>query len=202
MSNNLVSCVKKIGVAACVTFATLSSAFASDLVLSDGVSYKDQIEVGSHVLKLNGAGFAVIRRAKMYALALYLPKNVTTQQAVFASPGPVRFQIIMQKSVSADLMSDRFLSDLRINSNEDERNQLLSQIFSIGQSFAEVRNWNVGDVLDIDWTRDSGVVIHYNGRKIGDTLKGNLIMQVIMRIWVGDNCIDSKLKRQLLGGLE
>ena len=56
--------------------------------------------------------------------------------------------------------------------------------------------------MTIDWSLNKGTVFRSNGRQIGETLKDDLTMQAILRIWLGDNVVDPKLKRLLLGEKE
>ena len=73
---------------------------------------------------------------------------------------------------------------------------------AMGEGFAKMGDWKVGDVMTIDWSQGKGTVFRSNNRKIGETLKDDLTMHAILKIWLGDNVADNKLKRLLLGDKE
>jgi|GEM_PF-5954403 len=188
---------------ACVAFSLLLLGGAPALAdTATPAANEDTVQVDGQTLRLNGSGIHVINRVKIFTIGYYLPKLKTTQAELLASPGPIRLKLVMLKSVEGDLMASRFLADIRTSTTKEERNQLLVQLMGMGQAFSEVGDWKVGHVMTIDWVHNKGVTFHENGKQIGETLKDDLTMQAILRIWVGDNSNDPKLKRQLLGSKE
>ncbi|MDO8651260.1 MAG: chalcone isomerase family protein [Undibacterium sp.] len=189
--------------AACLAFSLLalgmSSGFAREVA---GVTLDESIQVEGRTLVLNGAGISSVNRNKVFVLAYYLPKLKTTQQELLASTGPIRVKLVMLKAVESELMSRRFLADIRTSTTKEERIQLVSQLMALGEGFAAVGEWRVGDIMTIDWLAGKGTTFHSNNKQIGESLKNDLTMQAIMRIWVGDTVNDMKLKRLLLGDKE
>lgn len=179
--------------------AAIPSAFARDVA---GITLDETIQVDGHPLVLNGAGVSSVNRNKVFVLAYYVPKLKTTQQELLASPGPIRVKLVMLKAVESELMSRRFLADIRTSTTKDERIQLVSQLMAMGEGFAAVGEWRVGDSMTIDWQAIKGTTFRANNKQIGEPLKNDLTMQAIMRIWVGDVVNDMKLKRLLLGDKE
>lgn len=187
--------------ATCVCFF-LSLPGLSLAAKDSNLIFDEAIQVDGKTLVPNGNGIHLIRRVKIFAIAVYLPKAVSTQQELFASSGPVRLKLVMLKEVESELMSRRFLADIRTSTSKEERNQLLTQLLALGEGFAAIGDWKVGDVMTIDWSRNKGTVFRSNGKQIGETLKDDLTMHAILRIWLGDNVVDPKLKRLLLGEKE
>ena len=188
--------VHSLALATSLMVAATSSSQARDV---NGVNMEESFVVDGQNLILNGAGVHVINRVNIFAIGYYLPKQKTTQAELLASPGPIRLKMVMIKAVESELMSRRFLADMRTSTTKDERIQLLGQLLALGQGFATVGDWKVGDVMSIEWNKSKGTSFYWNGKQIGETLKDDLTMQAIMRIWVGDNSASPKLKRQLLG---
>ena len=114
----------------------------------------------------------------------------------------MRLKLVMVKEVDSELMSRRFLADIRSSTTKEERNQLVYQLMALGEGFARMGDWKVGDVMTIDWSQGKGTVFRSNNRQIGETLKDDLTMHAILKIWLGDNVADNKLKRLLLGDKE
>jgi hypothetical protein len=195
----LKTCLSAACIAAFLMLTGASSAFAREV---SGINLDETIQVDGQTLILNGAGVHVINRVKIFALGYYLPKAKNTQQELLASPGIIRIKIVMIKAVESELMSRRFLADIRTSTTKEERVQLLSQMLALGQGFAALGDWKVGDIMTIDWAPGKGTKFSSNGKQIGEVLKDDLTMQALMRIWVGDNSNDQKLKRQLLGERE
>jgi hypothetical protein len=185
-----------VALATCLMAAAVSSSHARDV---SGVNMEESYVVDGQNLILNGAGVHVINRVNIFAIGYYLPKQKTTQAELLASPGPIRMKLVMIKAVESELMSRRFLADMRTSTTKEERIQLLGQLLALGQGFATVGDWKVGDVMSIEWNKSKGTSFYSNGKHIGEPLKDDLTMQAIMRIWVGDNSASPKLKRQLLG---
>ncbi len=197
--NGLANWLKRLCGALVLLVLASSPVMASS---APAITHDESIQVDGQTLLLNGAGLHIINRTKIFSIAYYLQKPKTTMQEVTALQGPVRIKIVMIKSVAGDLMSQRFLADMRTSTTQEERGQLLLQIMMMGQAFSEVGDWKVGDVMTIDWSRAKGVVLHANGKLIGEPIKDDLAMKAILRIWIGDNANDPKLKRQLLGSKE
>lgn len=108
----------------------------------------------------------------------------------------------MLKTIESELMSRRFLADLRINTTKAERLQLAGQMLALGEGFGTIGEWAAGDVLTIDWLPGRGTSIRLNNKPTGEILKDELLMQAIFRMLVGDAAYDTKLKRMLLGEKE
>ena len=195
--------MSRYSAAACIGLAILStgtsSVFAREV---NGVTMDESIQMEGQTLVLNGAGVSSVNRNKVFVLGYYLPKLKTTQQELLASTGPVRLKLVMVKAVESELMSRRFLADIRTSTTKEERIQLVSQLMALGEGFAALGDWRVGDIMTIDWQAGKGTSFRTNNKPIGEVLKNDLTMQAIMRIWVGDNANDGKLKRLLLGEKE
>ena len=73
------------------------------------------------------------------------------------------------------------------------------QLQKFGEVFASVPELKKGDVLTVDWLPGSGTIIHINGKKVSDVLPDIAFYNAILKIWLGDNPADSRLKPLLLG---
>ena len=177
----------------------ISVATAKETRVND---FEETTQVEGQTLVLNGHGPLSVNRVKIYDVGIYLPAAKTTAQEVLALPGFVRVKIVMLKSINSEMMSRRFLADIHANTSKDDRLLIANQMLTLGMGFDSIGDWNVGDTMTIDWLPGKGTVIHWNNKQVSDVLKDPLLMQSILRIWVGDNVYDSKLKRRLLGEKE
>ena len=56
-----------------------------------------------------------------------------------------------------------------------------------------------GDVISMEWVPNVGTNMFVNGKKLGDTFLDVAFFNAVLKIWIGDNPVDSSLKKQLLG---
>jgi len=193
---------------------TLSNVCIALLIMVAGVSnaatskepvvapFEDSVQVDGQTLVLNGSGPLSVNRVKIYTVGIYLPARKSTVQEILALPGAVRVKIAMLKSVESETMSRRFIADVHANTSKDDRLIIANQILTLGMGFGAIGDWNVGDVMYIDWIPSKGTVISWNNKQAAEPLKNQLLMQSILKIWLGDNVYDTKLKRLLLGAKE
>jgi hypothetical protein len=175
-------------------------ALAKDPVLPP---FEDTVQVEGQNLVLNGAGTLAVNRVKIYKVGFYLPARKSTAQDVLDLPGITRIKIQMLKSVESETMSRRFIADIHANNSKDDRVKIVNQLLTLGLGFGSIGDWNVGDVMTIDWIpAKGGTIISWNGKVVGDPFKDRILMQCILRIWIGDTPYDAKLKRLLLGEKE
>ncbi|MET3107397.1 hypothetical protein AAKU67_001534 [Oxalobacteraceae bacterium GrIS 2.11] len=161
--------------------------------------FEDNVQVDGQTLLLNGSGPLSVNRVKIYTVGIYMPVRKSTAQEILALPGIVRVKIAMLKSVESETMSRRFIADVHANTSKDDRLIIANQILTLGMGFGAIGDWNVGDVMYIDWIPSKGTVISWNNKQVAEPLKNQLLMQSILKIWLGDNVYDTKLKRLLLG---
>lgn len=159
-------------------------------------------QVDGQTLVLNGSGPVTVNRVKIYNVGLYLPKQLSTAQEVLTSPNVIRVKIAMLKSIESEVMSRRFLADLHANTSKDDRLKIASQMIVMGTGFSTVGDWKVGDTMTVDWLPGRGTELRWNNKPVGEVLKDQLLMQSILKIWIGDAVYDTKLKRLLLGSKE
>lgn len=164
-----------------------------------GVRLDDTVRVANQDLKLNGAGIRYKAIFKVYVAGLYLPEKKTTVQEVLALPGARRVTIVPMRDISNEDFGRSFMSGIQKNSDRAEKAKMIMQLQKFGEIFASVPELKKGDVLTTDWIPGSGTVIHLNGKRVSDFLPDLAFYNAILKIWLGDNPADSRLKPLLLG---
>ncbi len=164
-----------------------------------GVRLDDTVRVANQDLKLNGAGIRYKAIFKVYVAGLYLPEKKTTVQEVLALPGARRVTIVPMRDISNEDFGRSFMSGIQKNSDRAEKAKMIMQLQKFGEIFASVPELKKGDVLTTDWIPGSGTVIHLNGKRVSDVLPDLAFYNAILKIWLGDNPADSRLKPLLLG---
>lgn len=175
----------------------LSSAQAIEV---GGFKLDDSAKVAGKELKLNGAGVRTRVIIKVYAMALYLPEKKDTTAGVLDSPGPRRFTLGMLREVTGDDLGQAFMAGITANTDKAERSKFVNQLAAFGDYFQAIPALKKGDILTADWVPDAGMVMHLNGKQLGEPIKDVGFYNAVLKIWLGDKPVDSSLKPQLLGG--
>lgn len=174
------------------------AAFASAAEVG-GVKLDETVRVGNQDLKLNGAGIRYKAIFKVYVAGLYLADRKTTVPDVLAAPGAKRVTIVMLREVSNEELGRGFMSGIQQNSDRAEKAKLITQLQKFGEIFASIPELKKGDVLTTDWVPGSGTLIHLNGKKVSDVLPDAAFYNALLKIWLGDKPVDTKLKPLMLG---
>ncbi len=161
--------------------------------------FEETMQLEGQNLVLNGFGPYAINRVKMYTVGIYLPSRKSTAQDILALPGVVRVKIVMLKTVESETMSRRFIADIHANTSKEDRLKIAPQILTMGMAFGTVGDWNVGDIMTVDWLPGKGTVMRLNNKQVMEAFKDPLVMQSILKIWIGENVYDTKLKKLLVG---
>lgn len=164
-----------------------------------GIKVDDTAKVGTHNLKLNGAGIRYKAIFKVYVAALYLNENKSTTAEVLALGGAKRVALTVQRDLSSEELGRRFMDGMKQNADVTERAKLVGAMLSFGQMFSAIPEMKKGDVLTVDLIPGTGTVSQLNGKKVGDTIPDPNFYNALLKIWLGPQPVDGKLKRELLG---
>jgi len=162
-----------------------------------GVKLDDKISLGGQDIVLNGAGIRTKFMVKVYVGSLYVPAKATSAAAVYAK-APRRVQLNMLRDVSSDQMNDALVDGIKqANSAADvaavkaQSDELASILKSIGQL-------KEGNVLTFDFV-DGATKVGLNGATKG-SIAGEAFNKALMNAWLGDNAVQSDLRKAMLGG--
>ncbi len=165
-----------------------------------GIKFDDTAKVGNKDLKLNGAGMRVKAAFfKLYVAGLYLSEKKSTPADVMALAGPKRIELIMMREVSSEDFGDAFMKGLNENADKAEKTKYVTQTTAFGEIFASVDRLKKGDILLLDWIPGTGLVSTLNGKQVGKTIQDPGFYNVLLKIWLGENPVDSSLKAAFLG---
>lgn len=182
--------------AAAMALALATSAMAVDV---GGVKVDDTATVGGKPLVLNGAGMRQIVFVKVYAAGLYLTEKKASAADAQALTTPKRVALHIQREVNSDEFGQLFITSMNKNSTKEEKAKVINQTVKFGEMFASMDKVKKGDVITLDWIPGTGTVSSLNGKQIGESLPDIAFFNAVLRIWVGENPVQSDLKRALLG---
>jgi len=164
-----------------------------------GIRFEDTSKVAGKDLKLNGAGMRTKLIIKVYAAGLYLPEKKTSFAEIAKVDGPRRVTLVMARDIAAEDLGKAFMDGINQNLDKAEKAKIVGQIGKLGEIFANVDAIKKGDVIHMDWVPGSGTVCELNGKQIGNPIPDVNFYNAVLRIWLGDNPVDSSLKPALLG---
>ena len=164
-----------------------------------GVKFDNPIELAGSKLQLNGAGVRYKAVFQVYAAGLYLTQPARTTEAVLATPGPKRMSITMLRSIDSAELGKLFTRGVEDNSPRAEMSKLIPGLMRMSQIFSDQKTLSKGDTFTIDWIPGTGTVISVKGKPQGEPFKEQEFFNALMRIWLGPNPAEWKLKESLLG---
>jgi long-chain acyl-CoA synthetase len=162
-----------------------------------GVKLEDKVSVGGQELVLNGAGIRTKAIFKVYVASLYLPQKAKDVQAVLAK-APRRIQMNMLRTLSADQLVEALndgLAEANPPADVAAIKTQVGELLAIMKAFKEIKE---KDVVTLDFV-DGGTRVGWNGETKG-AVAGEALNRALTRIWVGDNAVQSDLRKAMLGG--
>ncbi len=164
-----------------------------------GVKLSDTIDLRGTNLQLNGAGVRYKAVFKVYTAGLYLSKKAGTPEEVLATPGPKRISITVLRDIDSNELGKSFTTAFTDNAPKNEMSKLIPGLIKMGQIFSDQKKLVAGENFTIDWIPGTGTVITVKGKPQGEPFKEVEFFHALMRIWLGPNPADWKLKDALLG---
>lgn len=164
-----------------------------------GVKLEDSVDVRGTKLQLNGAGVRYKAIFKVYVGALYVGKKVATPEEFYAATGPKRMAITMLRDIDSNELGKAFTKGFEENAPKGEMSKLIPGLVRMGQVFSDQKKLVAGDTFSMDWVPGTGTIITVKGKIQGDAFKEPEFFNALMRIWLGNNPADWKLKDALMG---
>lgn len=166
----------------------------------EGVKLEPTAQVGGSALQLNGAGVRTRAIFKVYVAGLYVPQKSTSPAALLAQKGPRRMALTMLRNLDADSFAGALNDGLKNNHTEAQLAGFKPQIDALNAALKAVDEAKKGDVVNIEFTPETGTRITVNGQAKGNPIPGEDFYSAVLRIWLGDKPADADLKKGLLGG--
>lgn len=177
----------------------LMSFTAARAVVIEGQQFDDRVRLADADLVLNGTGLRAVAWLKGYAAGLYLGQKAATPEAVIAQKGPKRLRMKMMVDVDAKEFVKAFDKGMRRNLSEAERAPLAERMERFDRTVGALPQLKKGDVVDLDYLPARGLVLSVNGKPQGDPFAGEEFYAGVLKIYIGRDPVDKKLKAGLLG---
>ncbi len=159
-----------------------------------GVDVAETTTLAGQELVLNGVGIRKKGPFKVYLGALYVGTKAKTSDVILQDQGAKRVQLNILRNLSKKKIVGAIVDGFRANT---------SDMASIQARVDEFINYmdkvKKGDNLQFDFVPEVGTSIIINGENKG-TIVGKDFFDALMKVWLGDNPADPRLKAAMLGG--
>lgn len=182
--------------ALCIWGATAVTAATVDAA---GVKFEDTIDQRGSKLVLNGVGVRYKAVFKVYSAGLYLSKKTSIPEEALFMAGPKRISITMLRDIDSNELGKLFTRGVEDNTARAEMSKLIPGLLRMGQIFSDQKKLIAGDSFTFEWVPGTGGVLTVKGKPQGEPFKEQEFFTALLRIWLGPNPADWKLKDALLG---
>lgn len=161
-----------------------------------GIKVPDRIKISGTEINLNGAGVLSKFFVDQYLCALYLIQKTSDSEKIIEADETMEIKIyVISDEVTSGSMKEDILDGFRNSAGEDVIN-LIPEIDSFIKLFSD--EIKVNDVFDFIYTPDKGVQT-YRNRKLFGTIPGLDFKKALFGIWLCENPVKNRLKKELLG---
>jgi hypothetical protein len=182
---------------AAITLLGVSGAMAQ--VTLSGVRFDESADVRGNKAHLNGAGIRYKAVFKVYVAGLYLSRKAGTTEEVLAAPGAKRMAITMLRDIDSSELGRLFSRGIEDNMDKASFSKLVPGVMRMSQIFSDNKKLAAGDSFSLDWIPGTGTILTLRGVQQGEPFKEPEFYNAMLRIWLGPNPADWKLKDALLG---
>ena len=183
----------------CAAAATFLVSGALAQVTVSGVRFDENVDVKGTKAHLNGAGVRYKAIFKVYAAGLYLTRKAGTTEEVLAAPGAKRLTVTMLRDIDSSELGKLFSRGIEDNMERAAFSKLIPGVMRMSQIFSDNKKLASGETFSIDWIPGTGTVVMLRGVPQGEPFKEPEFYNAMLRIWLGPNPADWKLKDALLG---
>ncbi|MDK3026480.1 chalcone isomerase family protein [Cupriavidus taiwanensis] len=166
----------------------------------EGMRFDDAARVGGKELQLNGAALRTGFLTKGYVAALYLEEKARNATVVLGTPGAKRLQLRILRETEPPAVVRAIRQGMRDNHTEAQMRALAARLVQFERTLGELGTAHKGDVINLDFSPQTGTVIAINGTPRGRPIPGEDFYQALLRVFLGERPADAGVKRGLLGG--
>jgi len=176
--------------------AAVPQAHAASL---EGLSFEDATRIANRELKLNGLGVRAIFIFKAYVAGLYLVDKTSVPQDALRQPGPKRIQMRMLMEIGAPDIKKALVDGMQKNVSEAQWAAMQDRVAQFTRTIESIGVARRGDTINLDYVPERGLMLAVNDVTKGSAISGSDFYNALLEIFVGDDPVDTRLKKGLLG---
>jgi hypothetical protein len=154
--------------------------------------------VAGTTLRLNGSGIRYKAIFKLYELALYTSKKVSTPEELLKIQGPVKLSFVALRELPSTDLGISFIRGLSNNSSNDLLTRHTASSNRLIEIFSAKNKLMPGDTFSMEFVPGKGTFFTIAGQPQGAAVGDAEFFNMILKIWVGNVPVDFKLKDALL----
>lgn len=181
-----------------VVFASFLLSLCGHAAEVAGVKVPDTAQVAGQELVLNGAGLHSKAFVRIYVAALYLPAKATSASGAAGLAGAKRLSLRTLRNITAQQLIDGLNEGIRDNHPASEAEKLKPRMETLAKIMAEIGAARDGSLITLDLIPGAGTQIGLNGQPRGAPIPGEDFYRALLRIWLGDDPVNTALKKALL----
>ncbi len=165
----------------------------------EGHDYADTVAVAGQSLRLNGVGIRAVAWLKGYVAGLYVLRPSSSPATLLKASGAKRVSLTMLREADTEVFVRAVRGGIEKNLTTEEIAGLETRLQSFDATVRAIGKVKPGDVVDLDFVPEKGLVLGFNGATRGTPVAGKDFYEAILGIFIGDNPVDKSLKQGLLG---
>jgi Chalcone isomerase-like len=178
--------------------AGLNSVQAHAVAVS-GVNLADTTQVGSEILRVNGAGMRAVAMFRAYVVALYLPQTASNADRVLGMEGAKRLHLVTMRDLHGKDLAHSMRQTMEANLTASEQAALSTRLNALESAMNGLGELPKGAIIDLDYLPGVGSSVQVNTNKLMDPVPGADFYRAILMIWLGEHPVGEHLKQALLG---
>ena len=191
---------------AALALASVHAALALTLALmvstaqaAPSTKFEPTAQLQGTPLQLNGAGTRYKAVFKVYDMALYTTKKVSTPEELLAMAGPKRLQFVALRELPGTDLGLLFIKSMSENTPKETVQKHSISTSRLIEIFSGRSKLMPGDSFAMDYLPGKGTQFYIVGKPQGDPVGDAEFFGMVLKIWVGPSPADSNLKDALLG---
>lgn len=185
-------------VGACLAVLALLLA-GNTLAAATASKFEPTQTVQGSTLLLNGTGTRYKAIFKVYDMALYTPRKVSSPEELLALPGPKRLNFVALRDMPGTDLGLAFIKGLTSNSTPELAQRHASASTRLIEIFSGRSRLVPGDTFAMEYIPGKGTTFFIVGQPQGKPVGDDEFFNMVLKIWVGAVPADFKLKDALLG---
>lgn len=113
--------------------------------------------------------------------------------------GNKRISLTMLREIDSNELGKLFTRGVEDNAPKAEMSKLIPGLLRMSQIFSDQKKLLAGDSFTFEWVPGTGGILTVKGKPQGEPFKEAEFYNALLRIWLGPNPADWKLKDALLG---
>lgn len=178
--------------------ATLCAAGHAARAAPTTSSFEPVAQVGAAALPLNGKGTRYRFAFKVYDMALYTPRKVSSAAELLNLQGPKKLQFVALRELAGTDLGRLFLRGMADNATPQQMNRHTLASTRLIDVFSGRQKMQAGETFAMEFEPGKGTTFYILGKAQGAPVGDDEFFNLVLRIWFGDSPADGPLRDALL----